>query len=97
LSLGNESSSSENAIYIRGNGGTQLVVGVDVDDLVITGSSNGDIKAFREEMAGAFRMSDLGPLHYYLSIEVKPSAGGNFAQPRCLRQQDLGEERHGRV
>jgi hypothetical protein len=29
---------------------------------------------FKEEMAAAFKMSDLGLLHYYLSIELKQSA-----------------------
>ena len=42
-----------------------------VNDLVITGSSSDDIKRFKKEMAAAFKMSDLGLLHYYLGIEVK--------------------------
>jgi hypothetical protein len=54
----------------------QLVVGVYVDDLIITGSDHDNIMSFKEEMAAAFKMSDLGLLHYYLSIEVKQSASG---------------------
>jgi hypothetical protein len=38
------------------------MIGVYVDELVITSS---------EEMTAAFKMSDLGLLHDYLSIEVK--------------------------
>jgi hypothetical protein len=45
--------------------------GVYVDDLVVIGSSNEGIKHFKIEMAKAFRMSDLGLLHYYLGIEVR--------------------------
>jgi hypothetical protein len=52
------------------------VVGVYVDDLVITGSDRDDIRSFKEEMPTAFKMSDLGLLHYYLSIEVKQNASG---------------------
>jgi hypothetical protein len=52
------------------------VVGVYVDDLVITGASCEDIKLFKKEMAAAFKMSDLGLLHYYLGIEVRQGAGG---------------------
>jgi hypothetical protein len=52
------------------------VVGVYVDDLIITGSDRDNIRSFKEEMAAAFKMSDLGLLHYYLSIEVKQSASG---------------------
>jgi hypothetical protein len=54
----------------------QLVVGVYVDDFIITGPDRGSIGSFKEEMAAAFRMSDLGLLHYYLSIEVKQSVSG---------------------
>jgi hypothetical protein len=53
----------------------QLVVGVYVDDLIITGSDRDNIRSFKE-MATAFKMSDLGLLHYYLGIEVKQSASG---------------------
>jgi hypothetical protein len=49
------------------------VVGVYVDDLVITGSDCDDIKSFNEEMTVAFKMSDPNLLHYYLGIEVKQS------------------------
>jgi hypothetical protein len=47
------------------------VVGVNVDDLVITVLNCDDIKLFKEAMAGTFKMSDLNLLHYYFSIEVK--------------------------
>jgi hypothetical protein len=40
------------------------VVGVYVDDLVITGLDHDDIKLFKEEMTDTFEMSDL-------DIEVK--------------------------
>jgi hypothetical protein len=54
----------------------QLVVGVYVDDLIITGSDRDNIRPFKEEMATTFKMSDLSLLHYYLGIEVKQSASG---------------------
>ncbi|KAL6647280.1 hypothetical protein ACP70R_014717 [Stipagrostis hirtigluma subsp. patula] len=81
LSLGFRRSPSEHAVYIRRNGDAQLVVGVYVDDLVITGSSCDDIRLFKKEMASAFKMSDLGLLHYYLGIEVKQSPTA------CIRVQ----------
>jgi hypothetical protein len=71
LSLGFRRTSSKHAIYVRQNGDAQLVVGVYVDDLVITGSDYDNIKSFKEEMTAAFKMSDLVLLHYYLGIEVK--------------------------
>lgn len=76
LSFGFRRSPSEHAIYIRQDDGKQLVIEVYVDDLVITGSNNIDIRSFKKQMATAFKMSDLGLLHYYLGIEVKQGAEG---------------------
>jgi hypothetical protein len=69
----------------------QLVVGVYIDDLIITSSDHDNIKSFKEEMVVAFKMSDLGLLHYYLSIEVKQSASGISLSLRFLRDEDFGE------
>jgi hypothetical protein len=76
LSLGFRRTPLEHAIYVRWNGNMQLVVGVYVDDLIITGLDCDNIRLFKEEMAAVFKMSDLGFLHYYLGIEVKQSASG---------------------
>jgi hypothetical protein len=60
----------DHAIYCRGGKGERLIVGVYVDDLLITGSSLKSIDRFKKEIANVFRMSDLGLLTYYLGIEV---------------------------
>jgi len=74
LSLGFQRSSVEHGVYTRGAGSTRLVVGVYVDDLVITGGIGVD--KFKAEMKKAFKMSDLGLLSYYLGLEVKQTAAG---------------------
>jgi hypothetical protein len=76
LSLDFQRTPSEPAIYVQRNDNMWLVVGVYVDDLFITGSDRDNIRSFKEEMAAAFKMSDLDLLHYYLSIEVKQSVSG---------------------
>jgi hypothetical protein len=68
--MGFEQSPHEAAIYRWGNGGNALLVGVYVDDLVITGTKDAEVAAFKEEMKATFQMSDLGPLSFYLGIEV---------------------------
>jgi hypothetical protein len=60
----------EHAIYVWWNSNVQLVVGVYVDDLIITGLDRDNIRSFKEEMAAMFKMSNIGLLHYYLGIEV---------------------------
>jgi hypothetical protein len=44
----------EAGIYRRGNEGNALLVGVYVDDLVITGTKNAEVAAFKEEMKTTF-------------------------------------------
>jgi len=55
---------------------SRLLVGVYVDDLIITGGEVEEIDSFKREMARLFQMSDLGPLSFYLSIEVKQDTDG---------------------
>lgn len=55
---------------------SQLIVSVYVDDLTITGYEPDDILAFKEDMKNVFKMSDLGPLSYYLCIEVDQGRHG---------------------
>ncbi|XP_020254173.1 uncharacterized protein LOC109831250 [Asparagus officinalis] len=55
----------------RQQGTAVQVVGVYVDDLIITGSNVKDIVQFKEKMKRMFEMSDLGLLSYYHRIEVR--------------------------
>lgn len=48
-----------------------LIVGVYVDDLLVTGTNVSLITSFTKQMSGKFDMSDMGKLSYYLGIEVK--------------------------
>jgi hypothetical protein len=45
-------------------------MGVYVDDLVITSTKDAEVAVFKEEMKNTFHMSDVGPLSFYLGIEV---------------------------
>jgi hypothetical protein len=65
----------EHAIYKRSNQSGYTLVGVYVDDLIITGPSNVNIAAFKEDMKRSFSMSDLGLLSYYLGIHVDQKQG----------------------
>jgi len=61
---------SEQAVYIRGTGKTNLILGVYVDDLIVTGEEPSEIRKFKQQMTAEFEMSDLGLLSFYLGIEV---------------------------
>jgi hypothetical protein len=74
--MGFEQSPHEAAVYRRGNGGNVLLVSVYVNDLVITDTKDAEVAAFKEEMKATFQMSDLGPLSFYLGIEVHQNDSG---------------------
>ena len=58
-------------MYKRGAGNATVILGVYVDDLLITGSETQEIEKFKKQMAAEFEMCDLGLLSYYLGIEVE--------------------------
>lgn len=61
----------EQAVYTKCRNGSVPIVGMYVDDLLVAGSSELEIKLFKEQINKQFEMSDLGLLSYYLGIEVK--------------------------
>jgi hypothetical protein len=70
ISLGFVRSKVEHAVYKRGEGDSLLLVGVYVDDLIISGPNSHKITEFKKQMMNLFSMSDLGLLSYYLGLEV---------------------------
>ena len=62
---------TEPAVYTRGEGLSKLVLGVYVDDLLVTGGDPREIEIFKKQMTSEFEMSDLGLLSFYLGIEVE--------------------------
>jgi hypothetical protein len=74
--MGFGQSPHEAAIYRQCNGGNALLVGVYVDDLVITDTNDVEMATFKEEMKTTFQMSDLGLLSFYPGIEVHQGDSG---------------------
>ena len=69
--LGFTRCATEHALYTRRWLKEELIVGVYVDDLIVTDARMEDINSFKREMAARFRMSALDALSYYLGIEVR--------------------------
>jgi hypothetical protein len=55
-----------------------MLLGVYVDDLIITDTTLSAINEFKAEMMSLFKMSDLGILSYYLGIKVVQKPGRIF-------------------
>nr|GEZ13469.1 ribonuclease H-like domain, reverse transcriptase, RNA-dependent DNA polymerase [Tanacetum cinerariifolium] len=65
----------EQAIYTKTSKDSTLLIGVYVDDLIITGAPKKEIDKFEAQMEEKFKMSDLGLLAYYLGIQVTQTNG----------------------
>jgi hypothetical protein len=74
--LGFRQSELEHAMYTRGFGKSRFLVGMYIDDLIITGSNEEELRQFKAEMMQHFKMSDLGLLSFYLGIEVRQNSNG---------------------
>ena len=88
-SLGFIKSAYEQSLYLKRSIDVILIVGVYVDDLIVTGSSLAVIKDFKAEMARAFDMSNLGSLSSYLGIEVKQGKDFIFLSQMAYAQKIL--------
>lgn len=69
----------EHALLLKNEDGKKiLIVCLYVDDLIYTKNDMSIIEKFKQSMMSEFDMSDLGIMHYFLSIEVIQSTAGIF-------------------
>jgi hypothetical protein len=69
--IGFKQSTHEAAVYRWGSGCSVLLISVYVNNLIMTGTEEGRVEAFKAQMKKTFDMSDLGLLSFYLGIEVR--------------------------
>lgn len=74
--LGFDRCAHDQAVYKQVKNRGSILVGVYVDDLLITGYNPEEIDVFKRRMMKEFEMSDLGLLSYYLGIEVNQQKEG---------------------
>jgi hypothetical protein len=69
--LGFVPSKADTSLFLYDKPGVTVYVLIYVDDIVLTNSSDDAITALLHDLRGDFALKDLGPLHYFLGIEVK--------------------------
>ncbi|CAN0109894.1 unnamed protein product, partial [Heterosigma akashiwo] len=70
VSLGFQRSGHESCLYTRRGEGSELMVAVYVDDLVISGSSQAIVSDFKQSLASKYDLTDQGELTQILGIKV---------------------------
>ena len=72
-SLGFIASSADPSLFVWHYGNNFIILLLYVDDIIITGNNTTTVHSFIQQLAKAFAMKDLGPLHYFLGLEVSRS------------------------
>lgn len=85
-SYGFQQSSLDYSLFTLNQGTTQVVILVYVDDLIVAGNDSSAITRFKHYLSVCFHMKDLGPLKYFLGIEVARNPTGLFL---CQRKYTL--------
>ncbi|CAL5443960.1 unnamed protein product [Camellia sinensis] len=76
--LGFHPSASDSALFLRHTSAGFVALLLYVDDMIITGSDSSAISEVKQHLFRTFEMKDLGPLRYFLGIEVASSPKGYF-------------------
>jgi hypothetical protein len=63
-----------------------------MDDIVITGNDEGEMKYLKETLTKIFEVKDLGYLHYFLGIEVAYRAQSIYLSQRKYILDLLAEQ-----
>ncbi|KAD4179873.1 hypothetical protein E3N88_28464 [Mikania micrantha] len=86
----------EQTVYVKRSREGSLLVGIYADDLIVTGTSVEMIERFKRQMERRIEMSDLGPLSYYLGLEVMQEDDGikikqSSYDKKILQQEGMWE------
>lgn len=72
------SAKSDASLFVKKVDGVLLYVLVYVDDIIVTGNHQANIDSFVSTLDTQFSLKDLGPISYFLGVEVTPITDGLF-------------------
>lgn len=78
LSQGFRSSVCDNSLFVFSHGNQIAYLLIYVDDIVLTASSDDLLQDIIRMLSREFAMTDLGPLHHFLGIQVTRTSAGLF-------------------
>ncbi|CAA0841034.1 cysteine-rich RLK (RECEPTOR-like protein kinase) 8, partial [Striga hermonthica] len=77
-SLGFKTSKSDTSLFLKIEKAFSIFILAYVDDMIIVGSDNTQIDHIITALRNHFALKDLGPLNYFLGLEVEHTAQGLF-------------------
>ncbi|KAK0580290.1 hypothetical protein LWI29_000376 [Acer saccharum] len=86
LAVGFLNSTCDASLFIRQRPGTTLYLLVYVDDIIVTGSSDSQVRDFIATLALRFSLKDLGLLSFFLGVEAHRTSHGLYlSQQQYIR------------
>lgn len=82
LTYGFSQSSSDHSLFTLHTPDSITIILIYVDDMILTGSSEHSIAAIKKHLQALFPVKDLGPLKYFLGLEIARNSTGI-----CLHQR----------
>ncbi|CAA7021399.1 unnamed protein product [Microthlaspi erraticum] len=76
LGLGFKKSHADHTLFVKNDSGVYISVLVYVDDIIITSNSDPNVDQLKDNLKAAFRLRDLGPIRYFLGLEIARSNKG---------------------
>jgi hypothetical protein len=88
LEAGFSASAHDPALFVHTSPHSRTILLLYVDDMLITGEDAEFVTFVKARLSEQFLMTDLGPLHYFLGIEISPTPEGfHLSQAKYI--QDL--------
>lgn len=78
ISMGFRHSQVDTSLFIHRQGNDYVFILVYVDDLLVVASNPSLVASFTKALSGQFPVKDLGPLHYFLGVEVHRDETGIY-------------------
>ncbi|KAK3000614.1 hypothetical protein RJ639_020822 [Escallonia herrerae] len=66
------------SLFVDCHGNQIMILLLYVDDMILTGNNNALLDEFTADLGRMFSMKDLGPLHFFLGIQVNRTPDGLF-------------------
>jgi len=82
LAAGFKNSYADTSLFVLHTGGNILYLLIYVDDIILTGNNSAHVESFVASLANRFSLKDLGPLSYFLGVEVVPHKHGILLSQR---------------
>ena len=82
LHLGFVEAKSDTSLFVYHRGADTIYLLLYVDNIVLTGSSDGLLRCTIDALQQKFSMKDLGPLHHFLHMQVPHTGSGIFLSQR---------------